>query len=44
MQAGQLCVLCSVEREVMGSIQGRDIPKSLEMVLAAPRLALTFTG
>ena len=27
-----------------GSIPGRDIPKSLKMVLAAPRLALKFTG
>ena len=28
----------------MGSIPGRAIPKSLKMVLAAPRLALRFTG
>ena len=34
----------SGEREVTGSIPGRDIPKSLKMVLAAPRLALRFTG
>ena len=32
------------EREVTGSIPGRDIPKSLKMVLAAPRLALRFMG
>ena len=31
-------------REVTGSIPGRDIPKSLKMVLAAPRLALRLTG
>ena len=30
MQAKQLCVLRSGEREVMGSIPGRDIPKSLK--------------
>ena len=36
--------LRSGEREVTGSIPGRDIPKSLKMVLAAPRLALRFTG
>ena len=28
----------------MSSIVGRDIPKSLKMVLAAPRLALRITG
>ena len=27
---------------VTGSIPGRDIPKSLKMVLAAPRLAQTY--
>ena len=32
------------EREVAGSNPGRDIPKSLKMVLAAPRLALRLTG
>ena len=30
--------------KVMGSIMGCDIPKSLKMVLAAPRLALRLTG
>ena len=30
--------------EVPGSIQGRNIPKSLTMVLVAPRLALGFSG
>ena len=30
--------------DVTGSIPGRDIPKSLKMVLAAPRLALRLTG
>ena len=34
----------SEEREVLGSIPGRDIPKSLKMELAAPRLVLRFTG
>ena len=29
---------------VTGSIPGRDIPKSLKMVLAAPRLAIRLTG
>ena len=33
----------SAEREVIGSILGHDIPKSLKMVLAAPRLAPRFT-
>ena len=28
----------------VGSITGRDIPKSLKMVLAAPRSALRLTG
>ena len=28
----------------MGSIPGRDIPKSLKMVLAVPRLALRLVG
>ena len=32
------------EREVAGSSPGRDIPKSLKMVLAVPRLTLTLTG
>ena len=31
-------------REVTGSIPGRDIPKSLKMVLTAPRLGLRFMG
>ena len=44
MQAEQLCELRSGEREVMGSIPGRDIAKSLKMVLAASHLALRFTG
>ena len=39
----QLVVGSSGEREVTSSIPGRDIPKSLKMVLAAPRLALRFT-
>ena len=30
--------------EVKGSILGRDIPKSLKMVLVAPRLAPRLTG
>ena len=34
----------SGEREFIGSIPGRDIPKSLQMVLAAPRLALKTYG
>ena len=34
----------SGEREVTSSIPGRDIPKSLKMVPAAPRLALRLTG
>ena len=38
-----ICVR-SGEREVLGLIPGRDIPKSLKMELAAPRLALRFTG
>ena len=41
--ASLVCVR-SGEREVLGSIPGRDIPKSLKMVLADPRLALRFTG
>ena len=32
------------EWEVMGSITDRDIPKSLKMVLAAPRLAIRLAG
>ena len=32
------------DREVPGLIPGRDIPKSLTMVLVAPRLALRFLG
>ena len=32
------------EQEVTGSIPGRDIPKSLKMVLAAPHLALRLKG
>ena len=32
------------DREVPGSILGRNIPKSLTMVLVAPRLALGFSG
>ena len=32
------------EFEITGSIPGRDIPKSLTMVLAAPRLAFRLTG
>ena len=31
-------------REVTGSIPGRDIPKSLKMVLATPRLDRVRTG
>ena len=31
------------EREVTGSIPGRDIPKWLKMVPVAPRLALRLT-
>ena len=31
------------EQEVTGSIPGRDIPKSLKMVVSAPRLALRLT-
>ena len=34
----------SGEREVTGSIPGRDIPKPIKMVLAALRLALRLTG
>ena len=34
----------SGEREFTGSIPGRDIPKSLQMVLTAPRLALKTNG
>ena len=34
----------SEEQEVLGSIPGRDIPKSLKMELVAPRLVLRFTG
>ena len=31
-------------REAVGSITGRNIPKLLKMVLAAPRLALWLMG
>ena len=41
--ASLICVR-SGEQEVLGSIPGRDMPKSLKMVLAAPHLALRFTG
>ena len=34
----------SAEREVTGLILGRDIPKSLKIILAAPRLALRLMG
>ena len=37
-------VECSREREVTSSIPGRDIPKLLKMVLAAPRLVLRLRG
>ena len=37
-------VVHSGEWEVMGLISGHDIPQSLKMVLAAPRLALRLTG
>ena len=38
-------VVCPLrDREVPGSIPGRDIPKMLTMVLVAPRLALGFSG
>ena len=32
------------ERAVTGLIPGRDIPKSLKIVLAGPRLALRLAG
>ena len=36
--------VCFGKREVMGSIPGRDMPKLLKMVLAAPCLELRRTG
>ena len=38
-------VECSLRKpDVTGLISGRDIPKSLKMVLAAPRLAFRLMG
>ena len=38
-------VECPLQKpDVTGSIPGRDIPKSLKMVLAAPRLAFRLTA
>ena len=36
-------VSASGKWEVTGSIRGRDIPKSLKLILVAPRLALRLT-